>query len=583
MSLSNIKVPHVGPKDAKLLIVGEAPGKTENELKEPFVGESGLKLMETLALSGIQRNQVRLANILNYQPKDNQFHHAYGTSQLREGVDELLDYIRSFRPNCVLLLGETPLAILTDRAGIGYHRGSVLSLESIPEQKAVASFHPAWILRNPSEYFIFAFDIARAIQQSKDKSFPYRKRSYHILSNIWTPEYHEGLQKIKEAKRKTVDIETQRKFPKDIICVGFGISSEQAYVIPYNNHTYGDIANCLATVEDTKCFHFGFCFDIPRLRIAGIEVAGRIEDTYVLTHALQPSLPKALDFLTSIYTYEPYYKRQGRATLPGDTKDWGEKVNKNDVYEYNGKDCCVQYEVWDAMLGELTNENDRDTYDFELEDSVFALELSFEGMPYDKRRKDLIARAVISEWNRKQGLLTILTQSHVNVQSPFLKKLLYGKLGLPEQTKLDHKTKTYKVTCDDKALTKLLGFCQDRINSLKTPAKRLEWEYKQLIVRTIQECRGDRKLLSSYLLTKMWNDERVLAIYNAAGTETGRWAATMFIDDTGFNPQTLPRLDFEVPSDKIEEWEKIPVEDFLEKNMGERVKELVASIGEEDV
>ena len=60
-----------GNKDAKVMIIGEAPGKTEDKLQKPFVGRAG-KLLDSLLKSiRLDRSKVYITNVVNYRPDNN--------------------------------------------------------------------------------------------------------------------------------------------------------------------------------------------------------------------------------------------------------------------------------------------------------------------------------------------------------------------------------------------------------------------------------------------------------------------------------------------------------------------------------
>jgi uracil-DNA glycosylase family 4 len=61
-------VPDSGPENASILFVGEAPGETETIQLQPFVGESGNILLACLNRAGVERGDVRLANLCHYRP-----------------------------------------------------------------------------------------------------------------------------------------------------------------------------------------------------------------------------------------------------------------------------------------------------------------------------------------------------------------------------------------------------------------------------------------------------------------------------------------------------------------------------------
>src|SRR5438445_3043293 len=150
-AISNIYVPPSGPRDAKILFVGEAPGQEEVKQREPFVGESGNKLTTCLGRNGISREEVLLANLCPFRPPRNDFRALLGTPQLREGIAELTALIASTRPTVICALGNWPLYFLTGKhgkapgAGILNWRGSILSccIAGLSDIKVIPTIHPA--------------------------------------------------------------------------------------------------------------------------------------------------------------------------------------------------------------------------------------------------------------------------------------------------------------------------------------------------------------------------------------------------------------------------------------------------------
>ncbi|NIR45823.1 MAG: uracil-DNA glycosylase, partial [Gemmatimonadetes bacterium] len=64
-------VPGVGPQDARVMFIGEAPGRWEDQKGEPFVGEAGAYLTELLEKIGLKRSEVFITNIVKCRPPDN--------------------------------------------------------------------------------------------------------------------------------------------------------------------------------------------------------------------------------------------------------------------------------------------------------------------------------------------------------------------------------------------------------------------------------------------------------------------------------------------------------------------------------
>ena len=140
-------VPAHGPRDAEIMIVGEAPGAEEEQYGKPFVGRAGQLLNEYLGRVGIRRDmrpehdiyysEVFATNLSKYRPDQNRFANLLGSDELEKGIDELREEILDVDPAVIIACGGWPLWYLTgmcgwDRGkqkpgtGIKNNRGSVL-------------------------------------------------------------------------------------------------------------------------------------------------------------------------------------------------------------------------------------------------------------------------------------------------------------------------------------------------------------------------------------------------------------------------------------------------------------------------
>ncbi len=105
-----------GPLNARIAIVGEAPGKREEELGRPFVGASGGLLSVMLSDAGLSKEQCRLMNIMEIRPPKNDFGAFYEDKKrtvpgpaLVEGRKRLNAEIAKLSPNLIIALGDEPL------------------------------------------------------------------------------------------------------------------------------------------------------------------------------------------------------------------------------------------------------------------------------------------------------------------------------------------------------------------------------------------------------------------------------------------------------------------------------------------
>jgi len=103
----------VGPADADVLFVGEAPGKQEDAEGEPFVGRSGDVLDEQLRVAGLDRETVRITNCVRCRPPDNRDPTNEELENCREYLDREIDLID---PAVIVTLGKVPAEHLLGRS-----------------------------------------------------------------------------------------------------------------------------------------------------------------------------------------------------------------------------------------------------------------------------------------------------------------------------------------------------------------------------------------------------------------------------------------------------------------------------------
>ena len=147
-SLSATAINHVpgeGNPESKFVIVGEAPGATEDELGRPFVGKSGDLLTKILEAIGFKREDVFICNVLKHRPPGNR---NPTPDEVVACAPFLLRQLDILKPKVILALGNFAAQTLLDTdVGITKLRGVEHTYHGIP---LVATFHPAALLRNPN-------------------------------------------------------------------------------------------------------------------------------------------------------------------------------------------------------------------------------------------------------------------------------------------------------------------------------------------------------------------------------------------------------------------------------------------------
>ena len=152
----------VGPTDAEVCLVGEAPGKREDETGDPFVGRSGDVLDDALRELGLARRDVRITNCVRCRPPDNRDPTAEELANCRPHLERELDAVD---PEVVVALGKVPAEHLLGRSvAVTTEAGSVHDARIAGEPRRVlVCVHPAATLYDPSQRETFAAALETAV------------------------------------------------------------------------------------------------------------------------------------------------------------------------------------------------------------------------------------------------------------------------------------------------------------------------------------------------------------------------------------------------------------------------------------
>ena len=136
----------VGNPDAKLMLIGEAPGFHEDQQGEPFVGRAGQLLNAMLQAIGFTREEIFIANVLKCRPPNNR-------DPLPEEVQACISFLKKqielIQPTLLLALGRIAAhALLNTKVTLGNMRGKIHTFNHIP---LIITYHPAYLLRNPRD------------------------------------------------------------------------------------------------------------------------------------------------------------------------------------------------------------------------------------------------------------------------------------------------------------------------------------------------------------------------------------------------------------------------------------------------
>jgi DNA polymerase len=147
-------VPGAGPRDARMMIVGEQPGDLEDLKGQPFVGPAGQMLDRALAEAGVDRAQAYVTNAVKhfkFEPRGKRrLHKTPDAGEVRACRWWLEQETKLVKPNLVVALGATAAASVFGRAvAVTKERGRELAVSG--GGRGFVTYHPSYLLRLPDE------------------------------------------------------------------------------------------------------------------------------------------------------------------------------------------------------------------------------------------------------------------------------------------------------------------------------------------------------------------------------------------------------------------------------------------------
>lgn len=542
------------------MLVGEAPGKEEEEKLRPFVGASGWELDRMLNEAGIARNECFITNVVRIRPPNNDITKFFAkakkdrtnnhteikgrwcTAEVVDGINLLRAEIDLAKPNILVALGATPLWALTGLEGINKWRGSMLYCDNTYTSriKVIPTIHPASVLREWKQRATVVHDLRRAGRFRNGQDFPKPEWKFQIR-----PSYEETINTLDrlyvrshhgEPFELSFDIETRKGH---IACAGIAWSLTEALCIPFmaagKPQGYWDLEQ-----EAQIVWRLYRLLSSPTVKVVGQNIIydsqytwkhwgfapNVAQDTMISQHSCFSDLPKSLAFLASMYcNYYVYWKDEGKNIdgTPGSEDGW---------WYYNCEDCVYTLEVARALRSvvQKLGLGNVDTF----QQGMFwpILQTMQRGIRIDSKRRSELILEVQEEVARREQFLTDVLGHPLNSDSPKqMHALFYEDFKLPVQMKRATKKAPARPTLDDDALQKL-----SRIEPLVKP-----------LVNAICDVRTLGKFLSNFLCRPLSEDGRMRCSFNIGGSESGKSAPKTYrlssSEDAfgcGTNLQTIP-------------------------------------------
>ncbi len=132
-----------GTLEAKILFIGEAPGRSEDLKGQPFVGSAGRILNTLLEQNGMNREDIYITNVVKCRPPENRVPKQYERDACHPYLQKQLDVIK---PKLIVLLGKTASeTMLGRRVEMGSEHGTIVEREGL---RFMVTYHPASVIYN---------------------------------------------------------------------------------------------------------------------------------------------------------------------------------------------------------------------------------------------------------------------------------------------------------------------------------------------------------------------------------------------------------------------------------------------------
>lgn len=514
-----------GPLDARIAMIGEAPGAEEDRLGRPFVGASGELLTSIMHNMGLSREEVYITNVVKERPPGNNIDSFIKFDRGRVTVSQkyieyekiLYEELAQTKANVYIAIGGVAMYALTRMEKITKRRGSILKGVQIGNKKVIPIIHPASALRNYISTHFIRFDIRRAMEES---AFPEIRLPARMLKI--EPSFFESMAYIQscyELPKLGFDIEVVNeeiscisiaKSPYDVISIPFVMEGRDYFNIEQEATIWLEIAKLLENPEIIKVGH-NVCFDSTFIFIKYGIRSTNLKDTMVSSSICYPDFPKGLDFVTSICTKEPYYKDDGKKWFK-----FGGSIR--DFWIYNAKDSAVCIESEGVLQAEVQRQGNESALARQLSIIPSLVYMQARGIQADRKGMDLAAAENVKKTEHLQEELNSLCGSAINPNSTKqLQEYFYIKKGIKPYVSRS----TGNISVDAMALKRIArkGFKEASI---------------------ILEMRHLLKINSTYFEMEMDNDNRIRCSFNPVGTENGRLSSSKTIFGKGGNMQNLP-------------------------------------------
>jgi len=517
-----------GNTNAKIAIIGEAPGKDEVRKGTPFIGASGQVLWKSLRQHQILRPAVYATNVVKRQAASTKYTKYPVQKDEFDKWCTILEWELEHLPNLehILVLGDMALQALFHVTGVTNQRGSVKKWR---DKNVLISYNPAYVMREPKTEIIMQMDLRRFTDVVAGTF-----KEHHVEALI-NPSYKEAMDFMNAllASDKPVswDIESTNRQtachglsndPHLAMCINLRDRShnrytvEEEYAIWLKMQEMGDKKPIIAQNGNFDSHWTGYK-DWTRIPIWF--------DTLLAHHTLYPTLPHGLDFLVSQYTTHPYYKDE--------INEYKEGGSIDTFWEYNCKDAALTYACYEKIRRELEAQGLADFYfNHVMRLEPHLVRITTEGIATDPVVKNQVASELIDDLEKQKDAMTAHLRKSLNMPHYTM------NFNSPDQLKIclfkHYKVRTLVDSTDEKSRQKILD------------DTRTSHECREFIIM-YNRYKKDAKFCGTYAEMELDPDNRFRPTFKQQGVSKapGRLSSAKNLWGTAGNAQNFPQRAYE--------------------------------------
>lgn len=515
-------------KDLVRLVIAEAPGAEESLKGEPLVGGAGRWFDSMIQKAGINRDGLTLANCLSCRPPNNVFpsdpagRGFISKSEADEAIQHCLrshlaPVLASRDWKRVDLLGDKPLRLVANRKdGIFHARGSPLRLPGCSHANAIATLHPAYVMRDQTMFPVVVNDLMKGLDIAPEDYKPF-------------PTIEDVKAFTSETFAFDIECPKYRLFGEGapVEMVGLCASSTRAICVPVRGPYIPELKRIFLAAK-TAIGHNCIQFDLPKLRDAGIKISPEctVYDTMLLQHLLFPDFPHDLEFVGSQFVAKPAWKD-----------------DKEVLETYCCRDTDVTFQCWQALLPMVKKQNLLMLYErVQVPLAQICLLMHETGVKTDPNQIKFVREKLLAQSADEELLLPEFLRSGTRSVNRRVKAEpgTLGKSGKPVKFTLVPATESvvpwrspaakarYLYSKEDGCLgvDAILDVKSGNITTGKVALEKIYAKTKNRAVRAIRILNQIDETLSTFAKEGMVKIKRMYPHFNVHGTASGRLSSS---------------------------------------------------------